>query len=431
MNIKNFFQHNLSGVFSELDPRRDIYNRIFIYLLLVSFILRILWLDRPIDALIFDEKHYVNAVRVILGLPHDPDRFVDAPAGMDPNSEHPPLAKGIIALSILVFGNNGFGFRIPSVIFGTISILIFYLLVKRLSGNPKLALIASFLYSFDSLVFVQSRIAMLDIFMLTFMILGFYWWISDRIFLGATALALSTLCKFSAMFGVVVVIAYLFLKRNGGGEYDLKGRLKKMERFTIFYLIVFFLLFAIIDYLYGPYKNPFTHLEFILKFTSKITRTSFEGIMSYPWQWLINEVQIPYLVTSGKVTVKGEYLRTVTLIDFKGVMNPAILFLTIPAILYVGYSYYRKRDNFTLFTLLWFALTYLPYYPMVFLGNRVMYIFYFLSTIPAVCLAIAYGLLELRNVNVKIVRFHNILIVIYLMLVLVGFYIYFPFKTIP
>ena len=154
--------------------------------------------------------------------------------------------------------------------------------------------------------------------------------------------------------------------------------------------------------------------------------------MSYPWQWLMNEGQISYLVVSGKVTtLEGEFVRKVILISFRGAINPAILFLTIPSMIYVGYSYLRRRDNFSLFIILWFAFTYLVYYPMAIIGNRVTYIFYFLSTIPAVCLAIAYGLLELKNLNVKVARFHNVLIVSYLMLVLAGFYIYFPFKAIP
>ena len=129
MNIKNFLQKHARGLFSELDPRKDLCNRLFIYLIVISFLLRILWIEHPVGGLIFDEKHYVNSARIILGLPHDPniaERYIGTPAGMDPNSEHPPLAKGIIALSILIFGNNGFGFRIPSVIFGTLSILILY-----------------------------------------------------------------------------------------------------------------------------------------------------------------------------------------------------------------------------------------------------------------------------------------------------------------
>ena len=190
---------------------RNVYDRIFVVLMLVSLVLRVIWLDKPENSLIFDEKYYVNVGRILLGLPHDPDVYVGAPPGIDPNKEHPPLAKLIIALSMKVLGDNAWGWRVPSVVFGMASIFIFYLLVKRVSGNPKIALLSAFLYSFDNLVFVHSRIATLDIFMLTFMMLGFYLYFQNRMNLSAAILALSTLCKLGGFYGFATIVAYHFL----------------------------------------------------------------------------------------------------------------------------------------------------------------------------------------------------------------------------
>ncbi len=127
---------------------------------------------------------------------------------MDPNHEHPPLAKLMIAFSMLLIGNNGYGFRLPSVVFGTLSILVLYLLLKRVSGDKLLSLIAAFLFSFDNLVFVHSRIATLDIFVLFFMILGFYWYFGKNMILSGVAFALSTLCKIGGLYGILVVAIY-------------------------------------------------------------------------------------------------------------------------------------------------------------------------------------------------------------------------------
>src|SRR3712207_465382 len=73
----------------------------------ISLGLRVIWLDQPPGALIFDENYYVNAARVILGLPVAEDApYHGQPAGIDPNSEHPPGAKLLIAASMWLFGDN-------------------------------------------------------------------------------------------------------------------------------------------------------------------------------------------------------------------------------------------------------------------------------------------------------------------------------------
>ena len=84
------------------------------------------------------------------------------------NPMHPPLAKQMIALSIRAFGDKPLGWRYPGVLFGALAIVAMYLCGLALFAAQGPAIAAALLAFFNQMLFVQSRIAMLDIFALAF-----------------------------------------------------------------------------------------------------------------------------------------------------------------------------------------------------------------------------------------------------------------------
>ena len=335
------------------------------------------------------------------------------------------MAKLLMAFSMMILGNNEYGFRIPSVIFGSLSILVFYLLMKRVSGDKLLSLITSFLFSFDNLVFVHSRVATLDIYLLFFMILSFYWYFSGRFVFSGVALALGTLSKIGGLYGLVVITIYHFTSAlmKIGDQMNLLERTKQFERLVITYGVSFFGLLFVMDRLWAGYLNPMDHLLHILNYTRALTTPAPTGIMSYPWQWLLNQVQIPYLKVDVNKMVDGQVTGSYTSIHFNGAMNPLIIYLTVPSIIYAGYLFVTRKDRTSLLSLAWFAGTYLPFIPMALLWNRVMYLFYFLYTIPSVCIAIALMALDQRP--------PKLILGLYLLSVIAMFVMMFPFKSVP
>jgi predicted membrane-bound dolichyl-phosphate-mannose-protein mannosyltransferase len=406
---------------------RNLYDRLFLVLLVVDVVLRAIWLDNPAGSLIFDEWYYVNVARVILRLPESVGANGQPPypvppnmPGLDPNHEHPPLAKLLIALSMSLIGNNSYAWRIPSVVFGSVAVLVFYLLMKRIATYNMVPLVATFLFSFDNLVFVHSRIATLDIFSLAFMLLGLYWYFSGHSFFSAIGMALSALTKLTGLAGVIIIVtvhAIKFATRRSKTK-SWNEFLSWFEKYAAVFALSFFLLLAIMDWLWVGYSNPLKHIEDMLNYSANLTSQCPNGIIGCPWQWLLNQVLIPYL----SVNVSAGSVATTT-VAFAGAMNPAILYLTIPSLFYTGYSYHQKRIDLTLLTLIWFAVTYLPFYPAVIFGERVTYLFYFLATVPAVCAAVAQMIAD-QNPPKLVVLF-------YLAVVLFVFYQMFPFKVMP
>jgi hypothetical protein len=102
----------------------------------------------------------------------------------------PPLAKMFIAAGewgygwyranyqgatgdYLDLGFNTFGWRIAVCIFGTLCVPLMYLMARRLWPNRLFALAAATLVCFDGMFFLQSRIGMIDIFPIFFILLAY------------------------------------------------------------------------------------------------------------------------------------------------------------------------------------------------------------------------------------------------------------------
>jgi len=135
----------------------------------------------------------------------------------------------------------------------------------------------------------------------------------------------------------------------------------------------------------------------------------------------LNQITIPYLRVS--VQTSGATPSNYVSVSFLGAMNPAISFLTIPALLYCSYNYLQRRDDLSLVSLALFSVTYLPFYPAVILGQRVTYLFYFLGAVPAVCAAIAYMIAD--------TKLPKLVVIFYLAVVVYIFIFMFPFQRIP
>lgn len=106
---------------------------------------------------------------------------------------HPELGKWLIGAGQAVFGFDPFGWRIASAVAGIVMVLIVIRLVRRLTGSTWLGCAAGLLLAFDGLQFVMSRLALLDIFMATFVLAGVACLVTDRDWVrGRVARALET-----------------------------------------------------------------------------------------------------------------------------------------------------------------------------------------------------------------------------------------------
>ncbi|MGL9619584.1 phospholipid carrier-dependent glycosyltransferase [Bradyrhizobium sp. U531] len=182
---------------------------------LVAHIALLIGLTTP-NKFVFDEVHYVPAARQML-----------APAMSQPmlNPMHPPLAKELIAASIAAFGDNSLGWRYPATLFGALAVVAIYLCGLALFAAQGPAIAAALIAAFNQMLYVQARIAMLDIFALGFGLLataafmhGFRRERPQALFaLAGSLFGLAAACKWSGLFplGVCIVIVAVIRLMQG------------------------------------------------------------------------------------------------------------------------------------------------------------------------------------------------------------------------
>ena len=307
-----------------------------------------------------DEVYYVNDARAILS----------GDGALRP--EHPPLGQLLIAASIALFGDNAFGWRFFSVIFGAGVIAFFYLVCGRLGMSRRASLLATSLLALENLAFVQASIAMLDVFSVAFMMAAFWLYLRKSYPLSGAAICLATLCKLTGGLALPIIALHWLVKRR---EWPIYFSLSMLLAPLLFFATMP-LFDAIIT---GSPVDPIGRTRDILTVSASIT---FAGgahpFYSRPWEWILRPVVMPYYWDP-------QYVAAISF---------TVGALIIPAVVYMALLA-KKGSQAGLFGVLWFASTYLIWIPLSLITDRTSYIYYFYPTIGAICIGLGCGLSSL------------------------------------
>ncbi|MCU1587807.1 MAG: rane protein [Frankiales bacterium] len=163
---------------------------------LIAGLLRFIRLDQPatsIDAKgvvtsnyrMFDEVYYSCDAQNLLH--HGVERAVtdqmtclEKVPGEGAFVVHPPLGKWLIAIGEQLMGINTWGWRFSAALFGTLTVLLVVRIGRRMTGSTVLGGFAGLLLALDGLHFVQSRIAMVDVFLCFWVVAAFGALVIDR-----------------------------------------------------------------------------------------------------------------------------------------------------------------------------------------------------------------------------------------------------------
>jgi len=148
---------------------------------LFAFVLRVWNLGYP-RIFLFDETYYAKDAYSLrkFGYVQDyvakaNDRIIDGKftglfTGAPTQIVHPDGGKWLISIGELLFGMDPFGWRISAAVVGSLTILVLARLVRRLTGSTFMGCLAGLLLCFDGTHFVMSRLALIDIFLVFWLV---------------------------------------------------------------------------------------------------------------------------------------------------------------------------------------------------------------------------------------------------------------------
>ena len=315
---------------------------------------------------------------------------------------HPPIGKWLIAIGIKLFGFNEFGWRISAAIFGSLAIVLIYFVAQRLFNSYFLSLSAAFLMLFDGLELVLSRVALLDIFLMFFLLLTFFFILHSRHWLAGLSLGLAAGVKWTGFYYFLAIFAFLIYvdyRRHQAMEESkpirqtVKADLAQRSAQYLFLPGFTYLLSWSGWFLNShgwdrsPSKGTFGVLSAFIKYHKEILNfhknlTALHPYQSNPWSWLIMGRPVSFYyqtpATCGAPKCSAAIL---------GLGTP-ILWWAMTIALFVAVGYWIARREWQIGALLlFFAAGYLPWFLF---QKRTMFNFYAIAFEPFLILILIY-----------------------------------------
>ncbi len=342
----------------------------------------------------FDEFHYIpSALQWIQGVENQ-------------NWEHPPLAKYLISFGIRWFGDEPFGWRFMSVGFGAFTLVGMYRMAFELFGKDRRAgWICAGLTLFNQLLYVQARIAMLDTFMMGFLIWSLYyfvqaidsftydpkWVIRSGVFMG-----LAVACKWFALVPWTMCGLLLFLQA-------IRERSKPRFLDILVYwitvpLLCYYLTF--IPYLFIKREPAYTIWDLLTGFQARMLDGQKRVVSSHPYMsqyldWIT--MRRPIWYAFDKEGTNAEWVRGVLLLG-----NPFIMWGGLVAIVGLIFAWMVERSKSS-FLILYFYLGFA--FCWIVIPRKVAFYYYYYPAGMMLSLALTYWILKSKRDSVAFIAF--------------------------
>ncbi|WP_232835970.1 dolichyl-phosphate-mannose--protein mannosyltransferase [Actinocorallia populi] len=404
-------------------------------------------------AVVFDETYYAKDAYALLrfGYEHswvrEPEHladelFLEGKAdqiweGGGSFIAHPPFGKWMIAIGEYFFQVTPFGWRFMAAVAGTLSVLILCRVARRMTGSTLLGCAAGLLLALDGLHLVTSRTALLDVFLMFWILAGFACLVADRDrsrrvlavkldadpsrgfslgpWLGHPWRVLAGLCfglacgtkwsaaPFLAVFVLMVVLWDVGARRAARVQFPVGGALAKDGAATLLSLGVL----PVVTYVatwsgwlftsggWGrgtPAKNvllrPFEGLPDLVRYHREILEfhnglTSKHPYQSWPWDWPVLRRPVAFFYSEPPTGCSADKCSR----EILGIGTPALWWAALAALVVIAFLWLVYRDWRAGAVLAAYVAGWAAWLPSAF-GGRTMFMFYALPLTPFMVLGV-------------------------------------------
>jgi dolichyl-phosphate-mannose--protein O-mannosyl transferase len=365
-----------------------------------ALFLRLWKLNQP-KGYIFDEVYYAKNANSIIN------------HGVELNSTnqaefivHPPLGKWLIGIGIKFFGNNEFGWRISAAIIGTASIVLIYLIAQQLFDSYLLSNIAAGLMALDGLNLVMSRVALLDIFLMFFILLATYLFMRNQYWETGIVLGAASGIKWS---GAYLIPVFLLLSINFVRARAAKQLIIRFSQFIIIPILTYLSTWSgwllthsgwDRNWAAGQSKSFVPDvIRSLWHYHSEILNfhTGLDDEHSYaanPWSWLVLGRPTSFYYQSSSTCKPSNCAQEILAIG-----TPILWWAaTISLIVTIGF-WLNKRDQISSLILTGVSVTYFPWFLF---QERTMFYFYAITISPFMILSLVYVISKILSSGVKL-----------------------------
>ena len=392
---------------------------------ILALVMRLWNLGSP-KGFIFDELYYAkNAHSLLL-------HGVELDNGKAEFIVHPPVGKWLIAFGIKLFGFNEFGWRFSSALFGSISIVLIYFVAQSLFNRYLYSTLAAGLSTIDGLHLVHSRTALLDIFLMFFLLLAFFLLLKSKHWWAGIALGLALATKWTGIYYLVAFLIFmLYVDYRQERAMENQTPIKTVIQEKLIARIMQFGILPILVYISSwigwfiskqgwdrdHSNNPFISLWYyhsqMWQFHTNLTDK--HSYQSNPWSWFVLGRPTSFYYTTPKNCGATNCSREILALGTPFLWWSGVIALAST----LGYWIVRREWQSGLL-LLSFSAGYLPWF---LIQKRTMFSFYAIAVEPFFILIIVYVISKYLEKDTKNRR---LVVLVWFIAVLLCFIYFWP-----